>query len=156
MAHPLLAIALAGFWLLLSGHYSPLLLSLGAVSVILVIWLAGRLDEADGMPVRLRPTLALLKYLVWLFGQVVRANIAVSRRILHPQLPIAPVWKPLEVAVDSDLQKTLYVSSITLTPDTFTTHIEEDGRLMVHALWPQSIEDLRTGEMQRRVKQTGI
>ena len=156
MGHPLLAAALVGFWLLLSGHYTPLLLGLGAFSVVLVMWLVKRLDTADQSVVRLRFTPGLLRYLVWLFGQVIQANIDVSKRILHPKLPITPVWKPLDVEVDSDLQKTLYANSITLTPDTFTTHIEEDGRFMVHALWPESIEGLREGNMQRRVTDTRI
>jgi multicomponent Na+:H+ antiporter subunit E len=144
-----------GFWLLLSGHYTPLLLTLGAVSVVLVVWLVKRLDQADNQPLFLHSIPKLLRYLVWLFGQVVQANIDVSKRILNPKLPIQPVWQALDIEVDSDLQKTLYASSVTLTPDTFTTHIE-DGRLMVHALWPESIEGLREGEMQRRVRQTGI
>ena len=156
MAHPLLALGLIAFWLLLSGHYTALLLSLGGISVLLVIWLIGRLDKADNTSVRVSLTPALLRYLVWLFAQVIKANIEVSRRILNPKLPITPVWKALEVDVDSDLQKTLYANSITLTPDTFTTHITDDGRFMVHALWPEAIEGLQEGEMQRRVKQTGI
>ena len=156
MAHPLLALGLIGFWLLLSGHYTALLIGLGGVSVILILWLMGRLDQADGARVRLRPTTGLLRYLPWLFGQVVRANIEVSRRILDPRLPIEPVWQTLEVDLDSDLQTTLYANSITLTPDTFTLRIRDDGHFVVHALWPESIAALRAGEMQRRVKQTRI
>ena len=156
MAHPLLALGLIGFWLLLSGHYTALLIALGGGSVLLILWLMDRLDKADGSPVRMRPTLGLLRYLVWLFGQVIKANIEVARRILDPRLPINPVWQTIEVELDSDLQKTLYASSITLTPDTFTMHIRDDGSFMVHALWPESIEALRTGEMQRRVQQTRI
>jgi multicomponent Na+:H+ antiporter subunit E len=155
MAHPLLALTLLGFWLLLSGHYTPLLLTLGVLSTLLVVWLLSRLDRADGQPLYLGSIPRLGRYLVWLFGQVVLANIAVSKRILDPRLPIQPVWHPLDVEVDSDLQKTLYASSVTLTPDTFTTHIE-DGRLMVHALWPESIDSLREGEMQKQVRRTGI
>jgi len=155
MNHPLLAVTLLGFWLLLSGHYTPLLLGLGVVSVSLVMWLVKQLDRVDDQPLYLSSLPRLASYLVWLFGQVVKANIDVSRRILNPRLPIQPVWQPLEFKLDSDLQKTLYASSVTLTPDTFTTRIE-DGRLLVHALWPESIEDLRKGEMQERVRRTGI
>lgn len=155
MTHPILAVPLLGFWLLLSGHYTPLLLTLGALSVWLVIWLLGKLDRVDEQPLYLGSIPKVIRYLLWLFGQVVLANIAVSRRILHPKLPIQPVWQPLEIELDSHLQKTLYASSVTLTPDSFTTNIE-DGRLMVHALWPESIDGLRAGEMQDRVRQTGV
>jgi len=123
--------------------------------VWLVIWLLGKLDAVDEQPLYLGSIPRVTRYLLWLFGQVVIANIAVSKRILHPKLPIQPVWQPLDIEVDSNLQKTLYASSVTLTPDSFTTHIE-DGRLMVHALWPESIDGLREGVMQDRVRQTGV
>ena len=42
-----LLVALVGFWLGMSGHYSPLLLSLGAVSVAVCMILAYRLDIID-------------------------------------------------------------------------------------------------------------
>lgn len=155
MTHPWLGVTLLGFWLLLSGHYTALLDVLGIASAMLVVWLVSQLDKVDRQPLRLRRPWQLARYLVWLFGQIVLANIAVSKRILDPRLPIQPVWQPVEMKLDSDLQKTLYASSVTLTPETFTTHIE-DGKLMVHALWPESLERLQGGEMQERVKLTGV
>lgn len=156
MRHALLATALTGFWLVLSGIYTPLLLGFGALSVALVLWLTYRLDQADGTPIALRPTFALLRYLAWLAVRLVKANIEVSRRILDPRHPVKPVWQAIDTRVDGPLQKTLYANSITLTPDTLVTNIPENDRFMVHALWPESITWLREGEMQRRVRQTGI
>lgn len=156
MRHALLATVLIGFWLALSGIYTPLLLGFGVASVALVVWLTHRLDQADAMPIRLRPTTGLFRYLAWLAVCLVKANIEVSRRILDPRRPIEPVWEAIDVDVDSPLQKTLYANSITLTPDTLVTNIPESNRFMVHALWPAGITWLREGEMQRRIRQTGI
>jgi multicomponent Na+:H+ antiporter subunit E len=150
-----LVTALAAFWLLLSGHYTTWVNSLGALSVLLVSYIVLRMDHTDSRPVSLRLGWRLLKYFAWLFGQVISANIAVARRILQPQMPIEPVWEKVDVKVDSPLQKTLYANSVTLTPDTLTMHID-DEHFLVHALWPESIEGLREGDMQRRVQETGI
>jgi multicomponent Na+:H+ antiporter subunit E len=42
-----LAVVLSAFWLVLSGHYTALLLSFGALSIALVVWLARRMDIVD-------------------------------------------------------------------------------------------------------------
>ncbi|WP_430754911.1 hypothetical protein [Magnetovirga frankeli] len=42
-----LALVLALLWLVLSGHYNPLLLALGAFSVLLVVLLNLRMDLLD-------------------------------------------------------------------------------------------------------------
>lgn len=156
MTYPVLAWGLLGFWLLLSGHFTPLLLTLGAASVLLTLAAVRRLERAQRLAQQLRPTWRLLPYLLWLFGKVLRANIAVARRILDPRLPISPSWQAIDSAPDSPNQLTLYANSVTLTPDTLTTGVDAQGRLMVHALWPECIEALRDGEMQRRIRGTGI
>jgi multicomponent Na+:H+ antiporter subunit E len=70
-------------------------------------------------------------------------------------MPIEPVWARLDTAVGTPLQKTLYANSITLTPGTLTTDVEAD-HFLVHALSPEGIEDLRRGEMERRIRRLGI
>ena len=155
MRYGILAAVLLAFWLLLSGHYTTWINSLGILSVLLVTYILIRMDKADPQPMRLRLSWRLLHYLLWLFKQVVMANIAVAHRVLQPTLPIEPIWEMVDVTLDSPLQKTLYANSVTLTPDTLTMQIG-DQHLLVHALWPESIAGLREGEMQQRVRKTGI
>ena len=58
-------LVLATIWLLLSGHYSGLILSLGVLSVLVVTWFIWRMDRVDGelgvLPMRPR----LLYYLLF-------------------------------------------------------------------------------------------
>ena len=142
-------------WLLLSGHYSALILSFGAVSLLIVIWFMWRMDRVDGelgvLPLRPR----LLYYLSWLMWQVVLSNIDLARRIWDPTLPIRPTWQRLDIKVTSTLAKTLYANSITLTPGTLTTDVRED-HFMVHSLSPDGIEDLRKGGMEEQIQRLGI
>ena len=43
-----LALLVAITWLLLSGHYTILILSLGVLSVLTVTWFVWRMDRVDG------------------------------------------------------------------------------------------------------------
>ena len=142
-------------WLLLSGHYTPLILALGAVSVLIVVWFMWRMERVDEkldvLPMRPR----LLYYLLWLMWQVVLSNIDLVRRIWDPTLPIWPTWQRLDIKVTSSLAKTLYANSITLTPGTLTTDVRED-HFMVHSLSPDGIEDLRKGGMEEQIQRLGI
>ena len=142
-------------WLLLSGHYTALILSFGAVSVLIVIWFMWRMERVDEkldvLPMRPR----VLYYLLWLMWQVVLSNIDLVRRIWDPTLPIRPTWQRLDIKVTSSLAKTLYANSITLTPGTLTTNVRED-HFMVHSLSPDGIEDLRKGGMEEQIQRLGI
>jgi multicomponent Na+:H+ antiporter subunit E len=155
MHYLFIAMILSGFWLILSGHYEPLLLALGAVSVALVMLLLRRMDDADHEPGELYPTAALFGYFVWLMGCVIRSNIDLARRIWHPSLPIQLSWTRLDTKVTTPMEKTLYANSITLTPGTLTTDVRDD-HFMVHSLSQGSIDELREGEMERRIRRLGI
>jgi multicomponent Na+:H+ antiporter subunit E len=155
MQYLFLALLLSAFWLLLSGHFTPLQLGFGVLSVLLVSWFVRRMDRVDREPGGLSPDMALLGYLVWLFGAVIRANIDVTRRIWHPALPVDPRWARLDTKVSTPLEKTLYANSITLTPGTLTTDVHGD-HFMVHTLSKDGIDELREGEMERRIRRLGI
>jgi multicomponent Na+:H+ antiporter subunit E len=150
-----IAISLFGFWLILSGHYTLLLLVFGVMSVLLVVYLLRRMDQIDEEPITLRPGLKFFHYIGWLLWQVVLANIDVARRIWHPSLPIQPTWAKLDIKVTKPLEKTLYANSITLTPGTLTADLEKDY-FIIHSLTPEGIDELRQGEMQQRILNIGL
>ena len=155
MHYIFVAIFLAVFWLLLSGYFTTLLLSLGLLSVLLVVWFVRRMDQTDNEPGLLYPSPALFGYWLWLLWCVVKSNIDLARRIWHPELPIKPSWRRLDTQVRTPLEKTLYANSITLTPGTLTTDVREDP-FMIHSLSNEGIEELRAGEMERRIRRLGV
>jgi len=155
MRYLLAAVFVSAFWLLLSGHYTALILGLGALSVLIVIWFLRRMDKVDGEVVFLRLSLRFFGYLGWLFWQVVLSNIDVARRIWAPSLPIQPSWQRLDTKVSTPMEKTLYANSITLTPGTLTTDVKAD-HFMIHSLTQAGIDDLRKGEMEARIRRLGI
>ena len=150
-----ITISLYVFWLLLSGHFGSLLLALGGLSVLIVVMVLRRMDKVDAEPVYLHPGFKFFHYIGWLLWQVVLSNIDVARRIWDPALPIQPSWQKLDTKVSKPLETTLYANSITLTPGTLTTNIG-DGHFMIHSLTQAGMDDLRKGEMQRRILDIGL
>lgn len=144
-----LILALIGFWLGLSGHYTPLLLSLGAVSIFLAVLLSARLDILDREGVPYFAVFGIFLYLPWLLREVFRANVVVIRACLRADLDINPSLVKVKTSCDSDLAKTLFANSITLTPGTVTIEVEPN-RLLVHALYEEAAGPTAFTEMDKR------
>lgn len=148
----LLSIGLIVFWLINSGHYTFLMLSLGICSIAIVVYLAHRMDVVDHEAQPIRITLKLPGYYVWLIKEIIQSNITVVKHIWLGNTTISPTMKRIKTRHKTDVGKVIYANSITLTPGTVTVAIEDD-EFVVHALLRESIEDLETGEMDRRVAQ---
>jgi len=145
-----ISLLLATIWFVNSGYYTPLLLSFGLVSVIFVVWLSHKMDVVDEESQPIHLTTRLPGFFWWLLVKIVRANIDVVRHIWQPQLNISPCTATLTASQRSDMGKVIYANSITLTPGTVTLDVEGD-QIRVHALTADGLEDLKSGEMDRRV-----
>ncbi len=146
-----LGLFLAVIWLLLSGHYTLLLISFGVLSVALVVLLALRMDVVDheGHPLHLNSQ-ALVIYWCWLLKEIFVSNIYVCRLILSPAMPISPTVIALRSSQSSDLARVIFANSITLTPGTVT--IDVDGDITeVHAITEEVATSLLQGSMDARV-----
>lgn len=127
-------VVLMALWLLLSGIYEPMIIGFGAVSVLITVLVGRRMDDLDGDPVSLplRP-LKFARYLVWLMGEIAKANWAVTKIVLAPEMPIRQHLFGVRFSQKGDLGQVLFANSITLTPGTITVETE-DKRFLVHAL----------------------
>ena len=151
----LLGSILLVFWLLLSGHYTPLFLFFAAVSILLVIVISVRMDRVDGEsdPVPVRP--GLFQYWIYLAKETVISNIDMVKRLWRRDIKIQPAVTMIKATQISRMGKVIYANSITLTPGTVTLDIDEErGEFEVHAIDASLLEDLEGGEMDRRV--TGL
>ena len=146
-----LTLFLAAIWLLLSGHFDPLILSFGAVSIALVVFIAHRMDVVDheGHPIHLSWKVPV--YWLWLDWQIVLSNVSVARKILSPHMAIDPRLITVDAGQKDDLDRVVYANSITLTPGTVSLRIVDDT-ILVHALDEGYAADLEGGEMRRRVR----
>ncbi len=145
-----LGLVLVAVWLLLSGHYTLLLLSLGAVSCAGVLAISIRMNVVDreGAPVEL--PLRALRYLPWLLWEIMKANVDVAGRILRPGMPISPRLIKVRCTQTHDIGRVIFANSITLTPGTVSVDTRGD-EITVHALTAEAAEGLIEGHMDRRV-----
>ena len=141
--------ALIAFWLAMSGTMKPLMLSFGAVSVAITMFLAMRLDVVDRESAPYLRWPVFLAYWAWLMGEIVKANWRVIRACLKVDLDLNPALVKVRTRCRSDLAKTTFANSITLTPGTVTLSIDGD-KLLVHALYEEDSEPGSFEEMDRR------
>lgn len=146
-----LTLVLIALWLLMSGMWThPVILPLGAASVCLTVWLSHRLGiiDKEGDPLHL--VIPSLRYWPWLLGQILRANLQVARRILLDPTAISPRFATVRSSQHSDLGRSIFANSITLTPGTVTIQVRA-GVILYYALSEDLAAELDEGEMDRRV-----
>jgi len=145
-----LCLSLSLFWWINSNYSNPLLLSLGAASILLVLYIAHRMDVIDheSQPVHL--SLKMPGYMLWLTKEIIVSNISVVKHIWLGNSSISPTLVTIDASQRTDLGKVIYANSITLTPGTVTVDIVGD-RMTIHALIKENVDTLKAGEMDRRV-----
>ena len=148
----LLFVVLMAGWLLMSGHYNGLLVSLGVISVTFCVWLSHAINATDeeGLPTHIFARLP--SYLFWLFGEIIKSNYSTAKFILNGRSD--PEIFNVTATQNTAAGIATYANSITLTPGTVTMDINEDvakEQFLVHALHADFGEDVRSNDMDRRV-----
>ena len=139
---------LFSLWLLMSGHYNFLIVSLGIISCVFCVYVAnrGKLIDDEGLPIFFIPR--LLNYLIWLFKEILKSNLSTAKVIINGK--VEPETFTVKTSQVTDVAKVTYANSITLTPGTVTTKIQK-GVFEVHALNSDFGNDVRTSEMDKKV-----
>ncbi len=144
----ILFLILLCLWLLMSGYYSMLLISLGIISCAFCVYIAkrGKLIDDEGLPIFFMPR--LLNYLIWLFKEILMSNLATAKVIINGK--VEPETFTVKASQVTEVAKVTYANSITLTPGTVTIKMHKDV-FEVHALNANFGNDIRTNEMDRKV-----
>ena len=90
----------------------------------------------------------LLVYVPVFFYYVMKANIDVVYRALHPAMPINPGIVKIKSTLKTDSAITALANSITLTPGPLTVDLTDDGYLYIHWINVKAVE---TKEATRRI-----
>lgn len=128
-----LILSTAALWFALSGFLKPLLLAFGALSVLAVYALARRFGPIDDMAAPWRLAVTAPLYWAWLFVEIGKANFVVVRAALSRDAAISPAWITAPNRQKTDVGKTTFANSITLTPGTVTVEIDGE-EAVIHAL----------------------
>lgn len=138
---------LLGLWLLLSGHYDVIHISMGVFSALLVVLINLRLrkyyfyeEEISETGAKIRgifPTPLrfgrVLLYIPWLILQIIVASLQVAAVVLNPKMPVDPALLRFKTRLPNLASKVILANSITLTPGTITVRLKDD-EFLVHSL----------------------
>lgn len=137
-------------WLLWSGLYKPLLITLGVLSCLFTLFLAHRMGFFNREVFSLHLIYRLIPFWGWLAVELVKSNLQVARIVLSPKMPISPTVVQLTALTKNPVLEAILGNSITLTPGTVTLD-DHEGELLVHCLTRQGADALLEGDMNRRV-----
>ena len=138
-------------WFLLSGIYSPLLISLGFFSIFFTLYLIYRFNF---LQFNHKFDISLISfyflYIPWLLKEIFISGLKTSYLILFSEKRLKSKFSFVKSTQTTDSGKVIFANSITLTPGTVSVQINEN-EILVHALVEESIEELSRGEMDTRV-----
>ena len=130
--------------------FEPLMLAFGLSSCILAALITSKLQVVDSSERPLLIFARMIGYMPWIAWEIVKSNIDVARRIWQPRMPISPTIVTVKATQETALGLVIHANSITMTPGTLSIDVEP-GEIEVHALSAESLADLQSGEMDRRV-----
>ena len=132
LPHPWLSLTLLLVWLLLVNDFSAGQWLLGALLGVLIPLLSRVLWIK---PPRTRQPWRLLPFFLRVLGDIVVANLQVSRRILGSMDDLQPAFVEVPLDVHDELALTLLTSIVSLTPGTVSADLSDDRRrLLLHCL----------------------
>jgi multicomponent Na+:H+ antiporter subunit E len=148
MNRPVLFVLLLLFWVSLTWPADPPGLTYlqdvgtGVVVALLVTWIMGE-TATEGLARWFEPKRYLwaLAYVFVLAAYIAKANVEVAYRVLHPAMPIRPGIVKVKTHLQRSSSRTALSNSITLTPGTLTVDIHDDGVMMVHWIYVQSVDE---------------
>ncbi len=89
---------------------------------------------------------AVIYVIVFLYD-VIKANVDVAYRVLHPAMPIEPGIVKVRTKLKTPEGRTALANCITLTPGTLTVDVTDDGTLYVHWI------NVRTQDTEQATRQ---
>lgn len=139
-------VLLAVFWWSLAAPRAEALVAGGLAvlaGLVLYVGLGGRSPH----PVRLRGLPAFLPYFL---SRMVQGGLDVSRRALHPALPLSPDLVRYRTSLPGGLPRTFFLNTISLLPGTFSARLRGD-EIMVHRLDPDIAPVATLRDLEARV-----
>ena len=122
-------------------------LGVGALAALLVTWVMGGPSSARASQ-WLQPQRYAwgVIYVFVLAAYVIKANVEVAYRVLHPAMPIRPGIVKIRTRLQNPSARTVLCNSITLTPGTLAVDIRDDGTMMVHWICIRSTSEEEAAE----------
>jgi len=119
-------------WSALSSKLDWPELICGGLVCLIISFFGAHIYSKLGFPrLSLKGILFFLVYIIVLLWEIIKANLDVAYRVIHPKMPIKPGIVVIKTRLKSDIAKMILANSITLTPGTFTLDVIGD-ELLIH------------------------
>ncbi len=130
--YALMFLTLMSVWLLLNVSLAPEVLIVGVgVSLIVSLAFCSKCDILDEINFSPKALVATFIFIFVFIGELIKANISITKRVISPKLPINPGIVKVKTKLKSKVGRMVLANAITLTPGTFT--LELDGEyLFIH------------------------
>jgi len=131
-----------GVWVDIHGMSAGLFVAL----LVAIVFGEGFAEQPGKVlnPVRWLYFLAFIPLFVF---YCLKANLQVTRLLLHPRMPIKPGVVRIRTSLKSRAALAMLANCITLTPGTLTIEATEDGVLYVHWIDVKTTEEEEAGRM---------
>lgn len=119
-------------WLLLTASFAKDELISGVIIALVISLIsAPKMKILNGLRIHVGFLFSLLRYMLYFFYALLKANLNLAKRVLSPDMKIHPRVVEINTTMQSDLGKLFLANSITLTPGTLTVDVY-DNRMLVH------------------------
>ena len=140
----------------MSGIYQSFMIGVGLAAAAFAVFVVRRMDDAadtDRLEIRLN-IIKTLGYFCWLLIEIAKSNWVVTKTILGLRPNIRQHFFKVPCTQETEVGKTTFANSITLTPGTISVEHEGD-EIWVHSL-SYSDDDLDAlADMNARVSHIG-
>tara|TARA_B110001450_G_scaffold253869_1_gene278162 strand:+ start:1449 stop:1880 length:432 start_codon:yes stop_codon:yes gene_type:complete len=119
----------------MSGIYQSFMIGVGLAAAAFAVFVVRRMDDAadtDRLEIRLN-IIKTLGYFCWLLIEIAKSNWVVTKTILGLRPNIRQHFFKVPCTQETEVGKTTFANSITLTPGTISVEHEGD-EIWVHSL----------------------
>ena len=116
-------------WIVFNGNFTLELALFGIVisaALYLFVWKVMGYSPRYDLKI-LKNSGLILKYLVILLWEIIKANIGVIKLVLNPKTKLQPKLAYFTTDLKGSVSKTVLANSITITPGTIIVSTEDDG-----------------------------
>jgi multicomponent Na+:H+ antiporter subunit E len=142
-------------WVVFSGFTDAFFIGCGLVSCAIALFYAYKMKAIDDITAPLYLNPRFLPYYLWLCKEIFVSSCSVALKMWQPTPDVSPNMGWIKASQTTAVGKSTYANSITLTPGTVCLEVDGD-EMCIHALTKDAMDDLKLGDMDKRVtKVTG-
>lgn len=144
-------------WIIFNGNITLEIVIFGVViSTAMMAFMCKFMDYSLKKEINVyKKSKHFFSYVVLLFCEIVKANVAIIPRILTVEEEMDPVIVKFRTTLKSDFTRMLLANSITLTPGTITVSMDDD-EYTIHCLDTSLAEGLENSVFEQALKKLEV